>query len=422
MPPTRSLTVLAGLILFAGCASDTEPTREYGQTLVESTPLLEALPRPLTAAEQALIRASNGLSFSLFHQINTTQKDSNTFVSPLSVSMALAMMLDGTTGSTATQIRSVLSLDAASTADVNTGYRSLMTLLHALDPMSDIGQGSSLWYRSGIPVNQPFVDASTSAIGAQVTGVDFTSQSTPQTINTWADNATQGKVSGIVTNTSATQGMLLLSAASFRGTWRTPFDAARTGTAQFHAVSGIQLMRMMTRGDIFRYYASDVFEAVDLPYGNGAYSMTIALPRAGTTIDAAATSLQSMGDAFWAENFRAVPMQLFLPHFRIEWDHVLNDDLKALGIADAFTTGVADFTPMSTQGHTLSFDTVKQKTYIDVEEEGNGGAAIIHPPAIDGPGAVPFPLIMFVDRPFMIVIREHLSGTIIFMGKVTHVS
>ena len=103
----------------------------------------------------------------------------------------------------------------------------------------------------------------------------------------------------------------------------------------------------------------------------------------------------------------------------MEWDGTLNDDLKALGMKDAFSVGIADFSRMSPRGRELALDLVKQRTFVDVNEDGTEAAAVVHVPTdLSGP---PFPLIMFVDRPFVVVIRERLTGTIVFLGKVMRI-
>lgn len=417
---SKAIAAFAVLALGAACASSTDQVTNAEPVIVQTNPPLEVLPRPLTAGEQRVLAASNNFSFALFRQLNAVQKDSNIFTSPLAVSMALATTLSGASGSTYDQIRGALLLTSIADDDVNTSYASLLALLRTLDASgADIHDASSLWYQNEFAVNQSFIDAGLKSFNTQVSGVDFSMLNAARAINEWAESSTLGKTVSMVDETKAGQSMLLMNAVSFQGTWRLPFDTARTGTAPFRTASGLQTVPMMMQGAVFRYYSSSSFEAADLQFGNGTYSMTIVLPRSGTSIDAVAGAIQEMGDGFWTGRFRDVPMQLYLPRFRIEWDHSLNDDLKALGVRDAFTGGVADFTRMSSRGRELSLDLMKQKTFVSVNEDGTEAAAVLHIPS--DAGGVPFPLIMFVNRPFMVIVHERLTGTIIFLGKVMRI-
>ncbi|MDB4914480.1 MAG: hypothetical protein JWM95_2124 [Gemmatimonadetes bacterium] len=419
MSPIRSTALFAVLVFAGGCTSGMEPVGDAGAVPTAAAPRVESLPRALTADEQKLISASNDFSLMLFRQLNAAQKDSNIFTSPLSASISLAMLMTGASGATYEQMHNTLLLRSTTDVEVTEGYKSLVTLLRVLDPASDVRIATSLWTRNGIPITPAFLDAGMHAFNATVGSLDFASASAAGAINAWAADATLEKLPAIIDHTDARQSMLLMNAVLFKGTWSVPFDVALTGPALFRGAAGNQTIPMMTRGDMFGYYASGVFEAVDLPYGNGAYSMTIVLPRSGQSMDAVAVSIQGLSGTLWSERLRILPMQLFLPRFRIEWEQTLNADLKALGMTDAFTPGVADFGRLSSSGREIALDVVRQKTYVQVNEDGTEGAPTQALPPTPG---IPFPLIMFVDRPFLVIIRERLTGTIIFVGKVTHIN
>jgi serpin B len=408
--PCRS-AVSAALIVSSACGSATDPQ----QTITNTTPVRATLPRALTAGEQKIVSASNDFSFSFFRQLNASQKDSNVFSSALGASMALGMAMTGAAGSTYDQMRNTLALGATSDAEVSDSYNSLVALLNNLDPIADFRVGSSLWYRNDIPVNQSFVDASLSAFGAQVSPLDFASPSSAQTINTWVSGATTGRIASIVDDVDATQSMVLMNAIYFRGILRDRFDPALTSNAPFNGVAGVQGAKLMYRIGLMRYFATGVAEAVDLPFGNGAFTLTVVLPRAGTSIDATVAMFQGGGWAHYTGQMREVGMQLYMPRFRILWDRTLNGDLTALGMRDAFTRNGADFTRISPRGRELYLGSARQKTLIDLNEDGTLPAATM-PVTPSGFGYVP--LVMYVDRPFLFVIHDRLSGTIVFMGKV----
>jgi serpin B len=174
----------------------------------------------------------------------------------------------------------------------------------------------------------------------------------------------------------------------------------------------------MHRHARMRYLETPQFQAVDLPYGRDAFAMTVLLPAEGTTVDALAGSITADSWAQWEKQFHTADVDLFLPRLKLSYERELNEDLKALGIRDAFVPRGADFTRMAAApvGYDLFIDYVKQKAYVDVNEEGTEAAAV----TVVGISVVSAPqtATMRVDRPYLFAIRERLSGTILFIGKI----
>jgi serine protease inhibitor len=404
---------LAALLLPAACSGVTDPEPGGGSQAA----VLDALPRPLTTGEQKLVTAANDFSFSLFRQVSGAQKDTNVFTSPLSASMALGMTMNGAAGVTYDQMRSALSFGTASEAEIDEGYKSLIALLRGLDSTVDVRIANSIWYRNTFPFNQSFLDAGKTWFDAEVSAVDISSPEAVKRINDWVSTATAQKIPTIIDAVDTDVVMLLINAIYFKGTWRDRFDPARTGDAPFHGVSGDQPMRLMHRDGTMHHLSTPAFDLVDLPYGNSAFSMTVVLPHEGTSVETVASSLHSAQWTAWMSQLRDASVQLYLPRFKLEWARKLNDDLTSLGMHDAFDpNGLADFTRMSPRGRELFISYVKQKTYVDVNEEGTEAAAAT---AVGiGVTSAPLSVVMRVDRPFLFVIRERLSGTIMFMGKI----
>ena len=399
---------LAALAMAAGCSTATDP----GTGTPSSR--LDALPRSLTVGEVKLVGAANTFSFDLFRQLSAAQKDSNVFTSPLSASMALGMAMNGAAGSTYDQMRATLGFGTASEQEIDESYKSLIALLRGLDPAVDVRIANSIWYRNGFPFTQSFLDAGKNWFDAQVTPLDFSSSSAPTTINNWVSTATAGKIPKILDKIEDDQMMFLINAIYFKGSWREKFDPADTRDDTFHGIAGDQPMKLMHRhGTVGSIFTAD-FAAVDLPYGNSAYTMTVVLPHAGKSIDAVAASLQATSLATWMSQLHEGTLDVYLPRFKLEWERKLIPDLQALGMHDPFVDGGADFSRMSPLGRQLFISVVKQKTYVDVNEEGTEAAAVTNVGISLTSAPVPFR----VDRPFVFVIRERLTGTVIFMGKI----
>jgi serine protease inhibitor len=161
-----------------------------------------------------------------------------------------------------------------------------------------------------------------------------------------------------------------------------------------------------------RFASTPNYEAVDLLYGNSAFAMTVVLPRPGVDINAVAGSMTEAGWKSLTESFAERQGELALPRFKLEWKRLLKDDLIALGMGPAFDFRVADFSRMSPND--LYITKVLQKTFVDVNEEGTEAAAVTSV----GIGPTSAPPAFIVDRPFLFVIRERFSGTILFMGRI----
>jgi serine protease inhibitor len=399
-----------GLALVLACSSTTEP-RPGAQS-----PVLDALPRPLSAGEQKIITAGNDFSFSLFRRLGSAESDSNVFVSPLSASMALGMAMNGASGTTFDEMRVTLGFGSASEAEIDQGYKSLIVLLRGLDPTVDFRIANSIWTREGFPVTPAFLDAGRTWFDAQVSSLDFNSPTAVTSINAWVSTATAGKIPTILDQIRDDEVMFLINAIYFKGSWRARFDPALTIDAPFHGIAGDQPTKLMHREGPMRYLQAPLFSAVDLPYGNSAYSMTVVLPNAGQSVDGVLSALQSNAWLTWMTQFRDAEVDLYLPRLKLTWERMLIPDLQALGMRAAFQAGGADFTRMSPLGDQLFISTVKQKTYVDVNEEGTEAAAVTNV----GVTLVSLPVrtSFRVDRPYIFAIRERLSGTILFLGAI----
>ena len=398
-----------GIALAVACSGATEPRPQ-------PSPVLEALPRALSAGEQKIIAANNEFSFSLFRQLGAAESDSNVFVSPLSASMALGMAMTGASGTTFDEMRATLGFGTTSESEIDQGYKSLITLLRGLDPGVDFRIANSIWTREGFPVTPAFLDAGRTWFDAQAASLDFASPNAVKSINDWVSTATAGKIPTILDQIKSDEVMFLINAIYYKGSWRAKFDPALTIDAPFHGIAGDQPMKLMHREGTVRYLQTPTFSAVDLPYGNSAYSMSVLLPNVGQSVDAVLASLRTDTWSAWTTQFQDAELDLHLPRLALTWERMLIPDLQALGMRAAFQAGGADFSRISPLGDRLFISTVKQKTYVNVNEEGTEAAAVTNV-GISLTSA-PLRTQFRVDRPYVFVIRERLSGTILFLGAI----
>ncbi|MBN2494102.1 MAG: serpin family protein [Deltaproteobacteria bacterium] len=370
--------------------------------------------RELTEVEQSLVQASNRFGFKLLHEVIAESDGGNVFISPLSVSIALGMTFNGTGGSTEQGMRAALEYGDLSLEEIDQGYRSLIELLVGLDPEVQMEIANSIWYRLGFDVLQTFIDAMLEFFDALVTAVDFTDPGTVNAINAWVEEKTHGKIDTILDRTSADTVMVLINAIYFKGTWTYQFDPEDSSDGTFHTgAGGDKSVKMMHLHGDLRYQRCEDFQAVDLAYGNGLYSMSIFLPADGKTVDDLVAQLDDETWTEWMAGFEEQELELAMPRFELEYDKTLNEVLIALGMEDAFTPYVADFSGIKPD-HDMWISLVKHKTYVKVNEEGTEAAAVTAVVIEDGAVGD----VMIVDRPFLFVIHDAHSRAMLFMGKI----
>ena len=369
------------------------------------------LPRALSAAEVEVIGASNRFAFGLLEQASRPAE--NLFLSPLSASMALGMTINGAAGETWNQMRDMLGFGGLAEEEVNAAYESLLELLVDLDPSVETALGNSVWTRLGFPVHADFLAAVRETFGAEVAELNFASPSASGQINEWVRAATNGRIKDIVPAVIPGDAvMYLINAIYFKGPWTYWFDPSDTRSLPFHLDDGsTRTAPLMTMRRDLPYQENGRFQAVDLPYGGGAFSMIILLPRPGLSVDDLAVSLDTTEWQELAGSFRETDLEVFLPGFRMTYERKLNDDLAALGMVDAFDQR-ANLTRLSPVGG-LRISSVKQKAWVDVNEEGTEAAAATAVTVVESAAPV-----FRADRPFLFFIRERFSGTILFVGKV----
>lgn len=404
---------LLGALAVSGCAGH-DPSAPTPTTRGDA---LTALPRDLTVAERAVLGASNAYSFALWQTINAAQPDTNVFVSPLSASFALGMTMNGAVGPTYDEMWSSLQFGDASLAAIDGGYKSLIALLTSLDPATTMQIANSIWYRSSFPFNQTFLTSAATYFDAQVSAENFSDVAgTLSAINGWVNTKTHARIPKVLDDVHADDVMYLINAIYFKGIWRTPFDSTKTNTSIFHSTTGDQPARLMHRDGEVKYAETNTYQAVDLPYGDSAFTMTVLLPKAGSTVESVA---QSLTPAAWQQltnSFGSQSVALDLPKVTLSWKRSLMPDMKSLGMRLAFSPGFADFSGMSPAGRSLFISLLQQNTFVTIDEQGTEAAAV----TVVGVTVTSMPVYrpMRVDRPFIFVIRERLSGTVLFMGKI----
>jgi len=251
-----------------------------------------------------------------------------------------------------------------------------------------------------------------------VRAMNFADPNAAKIINGWVYDNTNGKIEEIVDDPiNPMIVMFLINAIYFKGTWTYQFDEDSTKDTLFTLPDGTKKpCKMMEQRGFYKHFSNDDFQAIDLPYGDGDFSMTIFLPNLNTDIDSLIAEFDPENLNYWLSRFSSDSGDIFIPKFKLEYELGLNQVLKTMGMEIAFNPGLADFSKMY-RGGGVWIDTVKHKTYVEVNEEGTEAAAVtsveMREVSIDPPD-----FRMRVDRPFIFLIRENVSQTILFIGKI----
>jgi serpin B len=368
----------------------------------------------------SVVTANTKLGFSLFNEIRKTEQDKNIFISPFSISVALAMTLNGAAGETEQAMTNTLQLHGLDSESINTGYAGLRQILLTSDPKVTLTIANSLWARQEFSFKPDFLQRNTQFFGAEISTLDFNDPSASKTINQWVDTNTNGKIQKIVGDQiDPITVLFLINAIYFKGTWQKEFDPSKTREGPFHLANGDEKqVPMMRQQRWYPYYREENFQAISLAYGDGQMSMYIFLPDRESDLNIFLENLNAESWENWMSQFHEQDVSLVMPKFKLEYGKTLNDPLKALGMGVAFDPELADFSRMaSLEFGNLYIEKVVHKTFVEVNEEGTEAAAATSVEV--GVKSVPPPPISFsVDRPFFFAIRDNETKTVLFMGIV----
>ena len=402
-------------LIFAGCSN-------FGAIFQDAEPDdPEIIPiDPNVSIDPNVVAANTQFSFDLFNEIREIEQDQNIFISPLSISIALAMTLNGASGETEQAMTNTLQLQGLGSESINTGYAGLRHALQTSDPKVTLTIANSLWARQDVPFKQDFLQRNTDFFGAQVSTLDFTDPKTLTTINQWVNTNTNGKITKILDEINQDMVLFLINAIYFKGTWQTEFDPARTRDDTFHLATGDEKqVPMMTRTGDYPYYENyeEKFQAISLPYGDGRMSMYVFLPYRESDLNTFLEGLNAENLENWVSQFREEEVFLSLPKFKLEYEKTLNNPLQSLGMGPAFAAGMADFSRMAdleALGKNLYIGEVLHKAIVEVNEEGTEAAAVTSV----GIRATSAPPAFMANRPFFFAIRDNETKTVLFMGTV----
>jgi serine protease inhibitor len=374
----------------------------------------------VSADQAALVKGNTEFALDLYRRVQ--ERPGNLFLSPYSISSALSMTCAGARGQTATQMAGALRFTLADDR-LHSAFADLTRDLNAGGQKGDyqLTVANALWGQKGYAFLKSFTDLNQKYYGAGLRDLDFqgANEEARRTINAWVEKETREKIKDLIKQGMLPQDarLVLTNAIYFKGLWASQFKKQETRDAPFRLTADKTVnVPMMNQTEEFGYAQFNDYQALELPYKGEALSMVVMLPK---KVDGLAEFEKSLDLDRLEKCFLSLHKQkviVSLPKFTTTAEFSLRDALVGLGMADAFDINKADFSGM-TGGKDLFIGAVVHKAFVDVNEEGTEAAAATG--VIMRPTAVMLdPPVFRADHPFLFLIRDVKSGSVLFIGRV----
>ena len=380
-------------------------------------------PIRLSAEQRQLVNQNNDFAFNLFRMATLGgvagpcfQAPSSIIHSPIRLTYALGMLNNGAAGETQEQINNVLGFGNTGADGINAFCQKMLTEAPALDKLTKVMIADNIYMNKDYRLTQDFVQKANEFYNAQPETRDFADGKTRDVINKWASDHTEGMIPEVLKEGEFSPSAVsyLLNAIYFKGMWSEKFDKSQTKDEAFEGQQ--KKVPMMHQEHEFNYTENDLCQALRLPYGNGAYSMTILLPREGVSVGNVISSLAA--ENWWQyQNMGSAIVDVKLPRFESNTDISLTNIMINLGMPKAFTD-LAEF-PNFCQVAT-KIDIIKQVARIKLDEAGSEAAAVTVIGMVEATCVEPQEqrhVQFHATRPFLYIISEHSTGAIFFIGK-----
>ncbi len=410
----ESVLMVCVALFLSGIRAGSMPIHSTGKSfrIVDSTSEVQK------SEFEKVIASQTDFSFKLFRALTQQNDGENIFISPISASLSLSLLQNGANGVTLAEFAKVLGADfSLDSSNFNQANQESIEKLNEVGTGNELEIANSLWIRRDLSVKAEFVDANRRHYNADVLGVDFEAPQSSDIINAWVADRTKGKIRQIIDpgSISAETQLLAINSAYFKGRWELQFDPALTAEESFFLPDGrVTKHPLMSNFGTYQYFENDDLQVVSLPYEGRRLSMYVVLPSQESSLEETIDEMTASLFENFISRMRMREGSVKIPRFRQEYEANLNGILQDLGLKTIFNSTQADFSRLSDTS--LFVSEVKQKTFVEVNEEGTEAAAVT---GINiGITSISIPFQMTVNRPFFFVIKDNETGTILFMGSV----
>ncbi len=413
-----SILILASMLL-AACGT------ALSASLAKSSVQRDTNPNVPQSNVAILVDGNNTFAINLYETLRS--QNGNLVFSPYSISLALAMTYAGARNETESQMAKAMQFTLPQ-AQLHPAFNALdLAFTNEGKAQGNNGQpmqlniANAIWAEQTYPFQQAYLDLIAKNYGAGIQLADFIKNFEPVRgqINSWVSNQTKNKINDLLApgSVNSSTRMVLVNAIYFKADWAVPFDANNTSDSTFNLLDGSQTqVKMMNNDELtLSYIKGNDYQAVELPYNGNTAAMDIIMPDEGNFQNfESALDTQKINDIF--NSMQSTPIALGLPKFTFTTNFSLSDQLKSLGMTDAFNSNKADFSGM-TGNHDLYISDVIHKAFVAVDEKGTEAAAATAV-AIAGMAAPTQKVHLVIDHPFIFVIRDLKSGQMLFVGRV----
>lgn len=397
-----SIAILLGL---TACSSDDENNNGN-----------EYKPITLTTDEVVMAKANESFAMQLFNAVNETEEDADfVAISPLSASLALSMVANGAKDETQQEILEGMSMEGWTIDELNAYNKKLVKELPNLDALCDFTQNNMVWRNNDFSLLKTFTDAVGNSYKAEFCAGDNATSD----VNKWCAKKLGEGFPSLLDKADADARIVLVNTLYFKGVWATPFSKDDTKDGVFYNADGTESeTEYMCMTEYIWYAGNDMYQSVTLPFGNGAFNFVVVLPNEGHTT---AQCINALKDASDYKSTIKTGVNLKLPKFSIKTKKDLLPTLQQMGMGEAFTSS-ANYGNLSNEN--VSILKVKQANMFSIDEEGakllSGTVAegmVTYLPPADADKAVDFN----VNSPFIFLLTEKSTGTILFIGKMANI-
>jgi serpin B len=326
------------------------------------------------------------------------------------------MTLNGANGATRDSMLKALRLSGITPDAINNSCKDLTEALLSVDKRVLMSIANSVWVENNFTVKKVFINILTKYYDAESKTFDINDASAPDKINAWIEEKTNGLIKQMIDKLEDNTVMLLINAIYFKGKWKSQFDESKTVEMPFYKTGSSQInVPMMKQETEFSVYEGNGFVLAEFPYGQGNFVMDVILPNDHSGLSSAIAQVSDANFSGWINQMSERKIDLSFPRFKYGFKKELKEVLSDMGMKIAFNDG-ADFSNISDQ-YDLLINDVTHQSFIETNEEGTEAAAA----TVIGIGVTsmpPSPLVYKMDHPFMYIIRETTTNSIIFMGRV----
>ena len=377
-----------------------------------------------TRSVQSLVDSLNYFSFAFYDEI-IKNEESNVFYSPYSIFTALSMAYEGSRENTAFQMKDILNIQQNDSV-TESSFGRLYNLLNQNKEGYTINTANAFWVNVDYKFLDEYINLLKSYYIAEANKLDFSKNAeAAETINTWIEEQTKDKIKDMIKPEilSDLTKLVLTNAIYFKGLWEKQFDPKNTYEADFETKTSqtvsIDMMNYNGEDKNFNYTETEDLKILELNYQGNDLSMIIILPKENN-ITLAEKQISVVNLVDWKNNLVETEIDILqIPKFKLETEYTLNDMLSDMGMTDAFSPGIADFSGMDGTND-LFISEVLHKAFIEVNEEGTEAAAATS--IIIGVTAIQEPTTFIADHPFIFLIQQKETGAVLFIGKVTNPS